>query len=116
MMRFICRFACLLVLSGCFTTLLFRPSRAATTTGEKSQFGNDNDEAKAIHKAAITVDSHNDLPWQFRQKIFPSKRSTSPAVNRACTPIFLVCARRSRRPVWAAYVPASTGHTTVPYA
>ena len=70
------------------------------------------DEAKAIHKAAIVVDGHNDLPWQFRTKKDLGFQTID--INRVQPKLHTDIPRLREGGVgaqfWAAYVPANTAH------
>ncbi len=70
------------------------------------------DEARAIHKAAIVVDGHNDLPWQFRQKKDLSFNTVD--ITRRQRGLHTDIPRLREGGMgaqfWAAYVPAKTAH------
>jgi membrane dipeptidase len=70
------------------------------------------DAARAIHRDAILVDGHNDLPWQFREKKDLSFQKLD--INRRQPKLHTDIPRLREGGVgcqfWAAYVPASTGH------
>jgi membrane dipeptidase len=70
------------------------------------------DEAKAIHNAAIVVDGHNDLPWQFRTKkdLSFQKVDITRRQRGLHTDIPRLRAGGVGAQFWAAYVPANTGH------
>lgn len=67
------------------------------------------EEARAIHRDAILVDGHNDLPWQFREKKTFSFRhlDISRARNDLHTDIPRLRAGGMGAQFWAAYVPVS---------
>ena len=68
------------------------------------------DEALRIHREALLIDGHNDLPWQFREKndlSFSHHRHCPPAEGTAHRHS-AAAARRRRRQFWSAYVPAET--------
>lgn len=67
-------------------------------------------EALAIHRAALVVDGHNDLPWELRQKDGPAFRSID--IGRP-QPRFHTDIERLRKgnvgvQFWSAYVPTDT--------
>ncbi len=67
-------------------------------------------EALAIHREALLVDGHNDLPWELRQKDGPAFRSIDIAKPQ---PRFHTDIGRLRKgnvgaQFWAAYVPTDT--------
>jgi membrane dipeptidase len=68
------------------------------------------DEARAIHRDALLVDGHNDLPYQFREKKDLSFRTLD--ISRLQKSIHTDIPRLREGGVgaqfWAAYVPAST--------
>jgi membrane dipeptidase len=74
-------------------------------------------EARAIHRDAILVDGHNDLPWQFREKKDLSFQKLD--INRRQPKLHTDIPRLREGGVgvqfWAAYVPADTAgkHTAV---
>jgi membrane dipeptidase len=72
------------------------------------------DEALKIHRDAILIDGHNDLPWQFREKkdlSFKAVDITRRQPNlRLHTDIPRLRAGGVGAQFWAAYVPADTGH------
>ncbi|CAN5362752.1 hypothetical protein BH10PLA2_BH10PLA2_11030 [soil metagenome] len=74
-------------------------------------------EARAIHRSAILVDGHNDLPWQFREKKDLSFQKLD--INRRQPKLHTDIPRLREGGVgvqfWAAYVPADTAgkHTAV---
>ena len=53
------------------------------------------EEGMRIHKEALLIDGHNDLPWQFREKKDLSFRKIDlmQAAEETCTPTFRGCAR-----------------------
>lgn len=69
MKREICRFALILLLPVILVASSDKAFSDDTKPAPKDRgIVKVSDEAKAIHKAAIVVDGHNDLPWQFRTK------------------------------------------------
>ena len=68
-------------------------------------------EAAAVHREALLIDGHNDLPWELRRRTARrSATSTSPSRRRSSTPT----STRLRKgnvgaQFWSAYVPTSTG-------
>ncbi len=68
------------------------------------------DEAKAIHREALLIDGHNDLPWQYREKNDLSFHSID--IRRPQKALHTDIPRLREGGVgaqfWAAYVPAST--------
>ena len=68
------------------------------------------DEARAIHREALLVDGHNDLPWQFREKNDLSFRTID--IRRPQKDLHTDIPRLREGGVgaqfWAAYVPVST--------
>ena len=67
-------------------------------------------EASAIHRDALLVDGHNDLPWELRQKDGPAFRSTD--IGRP-QPRFHTDIERLKKgnvgvQFWSAYVPTDT--------
>src|SRR3954470_3786970 len=67
-------------------------------------------EALAVHRDALLVDGHNDLPWELRRKDGPSFRTLD---LRRPQPKFNTDIDRLRRgnvgaQFWSAYVPANT--------
>jgi membrane dipeptidase len=114
MLRLISRLAFLFVLGGLLATL---SAEAAPGADDKQPAKNRGivtvgDEAKAIHKAAILVDGHNDLPWQFRSKKDLAFKTID--ITRVQPKLHTDIPRLRDGGVgaqfWAAYVPASTGH------
>ena len=71
------------------------------------------DAARAIHKEALLVDGHNDLPWMFREKNDLSFRSID--IRRLQKDLHTDIPRLREGGVgaqfWAAYVPVSTRKT-----
>ena len=70
------------------------------------------EEALAIHREALLIDGHNDLPWELRRKDGPSFRNidlTKPQ-PRFHTDIPRLRKGNVGAQFWSAYVPASTGH------
>jgi membrane dipeptidase len=67
-------------------------------------------EALAIHREALLVDGHNDLPWELRQKDGPAFRSIDIAKPqpRFHTDIARLKAGNVGAQFWAAYVPTDT--------
>ena len=68
------------------------------------------DEARAIHRDALLVDGHNDLPWELRTKDGPSFRSVDIGKPQ---PRFHTDIARLRKgnvgaQFWSAYVPVDT--------
>jgi membrane dipeptidase len=68
------------------------------------------DEARAIHKEALLIDGHNDLPWQYREKKDLSFQSID--IRKFQKGLHTDIPRLREGGVgaqfWAAYVPAST--------
>src|SRR5207302_8829732 len=69
------------------------------------------DEALAIHRDALLIDGHNDLPWELRTADGPSFRNIDLSKPQ---PKFHTDIARLRQgnvgaQFWSAYVPASTG-------
>jgi membrane dipeptidase len=68
------------------------------------------DEARAVHREALLIDGHNDLPWQFREKKDLSFRTLD--IRRPQKAIHTDIPRLREGGVgaqfWAAYVPVST--------
>ncbi|HJZ56863.1 MAG TPA: dipeptidase [Gemmataceae bacterium] len=69
------------------------------------------DEARAIHREALLIDGHNDLPWELRTADGPSFRNIDISKPQ---PKFHTDIPRLREgnvgaQFWSAYVPASTG-------
>ena len=59
------------------------------------------EEALRIHREALLIDGHNDLPWQFREKEDLSFRKIDlrkPQKAWDCTPTFRGCARAASAP------------------
>ena len=113
MKRGICHFALMLILPVMFLA----PERNAIGDDIKSSAKDRgivkvSDEAKAIHKAAIVVDGHNDLPWQFRTKKDLGFQTID--INRVQPKLHTDIPRLREGGVgaqfWAAYVPANTAH------
>ncbi|HEV8060503.1 MAG TPA: dipeptidase [Gemmataceae bacterium] len=113
MMRLICGFVFLLFSIGCFMA-----SSPSTYGDEPKQAGSAHapvkvtDEARAIHKAAIVIDGHNDLPWQFRTKkdLGFQKVDITRVQPKLHTDIPRLRAGGVGAQFWAAYVPATTAH------
>jgi membrane dipeptidase len=69
------------------------------------------EKALAIHRSALLVDGHNDLPWELREKVpegFRSVDLTRPQ-PRFHTDIPRLRAGGVGAQFWSAYVPSSTG-------
>ena len=71
------------------------------------------DEARAIHRDALLIDGHNDLPWALREKDGPSFRNVDvskpqPKLN---TDIPRLRAGNVGAQFWSAYVPTSMTKT-----
>lgn len=68
------------------------------------------DEAIAIHKEALLVDGHNDLPWQFRERKDLSFRNIDITRNQKELHTDIPRLRKGNvgAQFWAAYVPVST--------
>src|SRR4029079_10236156 len=68
------------------------------------------DEARAIHKEALVIDGHNDLPWQYREKKDLSFQSID--IRKLQKGLHTDIPRLREGGVgaqfWAAFVPAST--------
>ncbi len=65
----------------------------------------------AIHKAAIVIDGHNDLPWQFRtKKDLGFQKVDITRVQPKLHTDIPRCAGGIGAKFWAAYVPATTAH------
>src|SRR4051794_40813384 len=64
-------------------------------------------EALAIHREALLVDGHNDLPWELRQKDGPAFRSIDIArpQSRFHTDIDRLRKGNVGAQFWSAYVP-----------
>ena len=70
------------------------------------------EEAKAIHKAAIVIDGHNDLPWRFRSNkdLGFQKLDLTKLQPKLHTDIPRLREGGIGAQFWAAYVPANTAH------
>lgn len=68
------------------------------------------DEARAIHRDALLIDGHNDLPWELREKDGPSFRDVdiSKPQPKRHTDIPRLKAGNVGAQFWSAYVPVST--------
>lgn len=68
------------------------------------------DEARSIHRAALLVDGHNDLPWQFREKNDRSFRKIDIAKPQKGLHTDIPRLRQGGvgAQFWSAYVPAET--------
>jgi membrane dipeptidase len=71
------------------------------------------DEALRVHREAILIDGHNDLPWQFREKKDLSFRKIDLRQSQKSLGLHTDIPRLREGGVgaqfWSAYVPASTG-------
>jgi membrane dipeptidase len=71
------------------------------------------DEALRIHREAILIDGHNDLPWEFREKKDLSFRKIDLRQSQKSLGLHTDIPRLREGGVgaqfWSAYVPASTG-------
>lgn len=71
------------------------------------------DEALRIHREALLIDGHNDLPWQFREKKDLSFRKIDLRQSQKALGLHTDIPRLREGGVgaqfWSAYVPASTG-------
>ncbi len=71
------------------------------------------DEALRIHREAIVIDGHNDLPWEFRDKGDLSLRKIDLRQSQKALGLHTDIPRLRQGGVgaqfWSAYVPASTG-------
>jgi len=104
-------------LSACLV-LAFIPVALAVALGDEPKPRNREpvvltDKALEIHKAALLVDGHNDLPWQFREKGDLSFQKID--LRKDCKDLQTDIARLRKGNVgaqfWAAYVEASTAKT-----
>ena len=68
-------------------------------------------EAMAIHREALLIDGHNDLPWELRRKDGPAFRNIDLARPQKSFHTDIERLRRGNvgAQFWSAYVPASTG-------
>ena len=74
------------------------------------------DEALAIHRDALVIDGHNDLPWQFREKDDLSFRTIDIAKPQKDLHTDIPRLREGGvgAQFWAAYVPVDTARTAPP--
>src|ERR1700720_3177433 len=74
------------------------------------------EEALQIHRSALLVDGHNDLPWQFREKADLSFRKID--LNRPQKELHTDIPRLRQGGVgaqfWSAFVPADTARKKIP--
>jgi membrane dipeptidase len=113
MKREICLFALILVLPAMLVASNARAFGDDAKPAPKDRgIVKVSDEAKAIHKAAIVVDGHNDLPWQFRTKKDLGFQTID--INRVQPKLHTDIPRLHEGGIgaqfWAAYVPANTAH------
>jgi membrane dipeptidase len=113
MKREICPVALILILPAMLVAFSARAFGDDTKPAPKDRgIVKVSDEAKAIHKAAIVVDGHNDLPWQFRTKKDLGFQTID--INRVQPKLHTDIPRLREGGVgaqfWAAYVPANTAH------
>jgi membrane dipeptidase len=71
------------------------------------------DEALAIHREALVIDGHNDLPWKFREKSDPFFRRLDIARSQPSLHTDIPRLRKGGvgAQFWSAYVPAETAKT-----
>jgi membrane dipeptidase len=70
------------------------------------------EQAAAIHRDALLIDGHNDLPWELRTKDGPSFRTID--LNKPCKQFHTDIERLRKGNIgaqfWSAYVPVDTSH------
>ena len=113
MKRQICHFALMLILPVTLVAPNIKAFGDDTKPAQKNRgIVQVSDEAKAIHKAAIVIDGHNDLPWQFRTKKDLGFQTID--INRVQPKLHTDIPRLREGGIgaqfWAAYVPATTAH------
>src|SRR5436190_22334572 len=97
------------ILPGAILLLIFQPLNAAEPAKARAPVQL-TDEALRIHRDAILVDGHNDLPWQYREKQDLSFATIDIArpQPRLHTDIPRLRQGGVGAQFWSAYVPAET--------
>ena len=101
------RFVITFVLAGVAASCLAVPAATAPPADQEVVL---TDEARAIHRDALLIDGHNDLPWELRTKDGPSFRNidlTKPQ-PRFHTDITRLKKGNVGAQFWSAYVPVDT--------
>src|SRR5437868_12213673 len=103
-----------LVLFAASFVLLAAGLTAPGSPAEPTKPGKDvvlTEEALAIHREALLIDGHNDLPYELRRKDGPSFRNIDlrKPQKQFHTDIPRLRAGNVGAQFWSAYVPASTG-------
>ncbi len=105
------RYLILFVLAAClfFPKSVQSDNRIATTDRPPVVVG---DEARRIHRAALLIDGHNDLPWELRKQgsLAFDKLDISKPQAQLHTDIPRLKQGGLGAQFWSVYVPASTAH------